>query len=696
MAENAASGGSLPPEGQSSPDLVLIRPSTCTEKKELSLEKLLDIAINEKNSVNFIFLKNVIFALLKHLKLENLQVSYNSDQDNSFFDASLIESKMNVQRSSGDVNDLITESFIQSRTNIGAEPGSRRSSIIGDSLKLQQAEHKIDGHDKDIKSIFDVLDQVSVTAKEGEIRSNDIQNVQNDLVEKVTDQEDKIEVLRESVTEVKGEMERLEETVSSRLSTNLQPGSGLGSVQWDVLSSTIKYDRTKEDKNTISTRIEEDEQIKDFVAAVDSTFDKFVVREDLHTKMADLEDKTDKKFNQLIDERLLALETRTRLSEKELGESLSSKQLVDPEFEKRITDMTNANINDVNSRIAQIEGHLYDIRRDMGILSDRIADIIDTEENETIAGFETEAEAEMRAAVEELESKYKDIESDLKKLISTDKSTERLFDQMNQMFEEFKMNTMTRDEFLIGIESKADKDEIGNIVQRDEYDNGLTCLNESLNILSDKLQEHGLIENRINILASETERKISRDELSMIQIEIKDEFIKLKQLMEIKEQNDKKRKAAWAAGGVKVNCISCSKQRYQKKKAFSYGNEAFDETGDSVYAALEFKEALPSKVTIGPYRTYELDAIRKLRKAGKPVGKALSNQLIGQQYLKEQAYRARPKTGRPCGGSHTRSHYQNRPASAHPSSSERIRKAFGNVEEISLYSKNGTIYRGAK
>ena len=32
MAENAASGGSLPPEGQSSPDLVLTRPSTCTEK----------------------------------------------------------------------------------------------------------------------------------------------------------------------------------------------------------------------------------------------------------------------------------------------------------------------------------------------------------------------------------------------------------------------------------------------------------------------------------------------------------------------------------------------------------------------------------------------------------------------------------------------------------------------------------------
>ena len=56
------------------------------------------------------------------------------------------------------------------------------------------------------------------------------------------------------------------------------------------------------------------------------------------------------------------METRTRLSEKELGESLSGKQLVHPRFEKLITDMANANINDVNTRTEQIEGHLSDIR----------------------------------------------------------------------------------------------------------------------------------------------------------------------------------------------------------------------------------------------------------------------------------------------------------------------------------------------
>ena len=32
------------------------------------------------------------------------------------------------------------------------------------------------------------------------------------------------------------------------------------------------------------------------------------------------------------------------------------------------------------------------------------------------------------------------------------------------MFEEFKLNTITKDEFLSGIEDKADKEEIANIV----------------------------------------------------------------------------------------------------------------------------------------------------------------------------------------------------------------------------------------
>jgi len=40
-----------------------------------SLGQVLDLAIDEKNAVNFIFLKNVISALLKVLKLEHEEIS---------------------------------------------------------------------------------------------------------------------------------------------------------------------------------------------------------------------------------------------------------------------------------------------------------------------------------------------------------------------------------------------------------------------------------------------------------------------------------------------------------------------------------------------------------------------------------------------------------------------------------------------
>ena len=44
------------------------------------------------------------------------------------------------------------------------------------------------------------------------------------------------------------------------------------------------------------------------------------------------------------------------------------------------------------------------------------------------------------------------------------------------------------------------------------------------------------------ILATETERKISREELTHIQKDIESEFGTLKKLMDIKEKADKKRK----------------------------------------------------------------------------------------------------------------------------------------------------------
>ena len=63
------------------------------------------------------------------------------------------------------------------------------------------------------------------------------------------------------------------------------------------------------------------------------------------------------------------------------------------------------------------------------------------------------------------------------------------------------------------------------------------------------MNSHNSFQHIKLFLADETERKISRTELSRIQNDIQNEFGTLKKLMDIKEENDKKRKAKWAAIG---------------------------------------------------------------------------------------------------------------------------------------------------
>ena len=45
-----------------------------------------------------------------------------------------------------------------------------------------------------------------------------------------------------------------------------------------------------------------------------------------------------------------------------------------------------------------------------------------------------------------------------------DETTEAQLSKINEMFEEFKMNTITKNDFVAGLGDKADKEEIANIV----------------------------------------------------------------------------------------------------------------------------------------------------------------------------------------------------------------------------------------
>lgn len=201
--------------------------------------------------------------------------------------------------------------------------------------------------------------------------------------------------------------------------------------------------------------------------------------------------------------------------------------------------------------------------------------------------------------------------------------------------------------------------------------------------------------------------------------------------MDIKEENDKKRKAKWAAIGIPVNCISCKDTSYQKKIPYAYG----DEDSTKVHAALEFMQPLSKKTTIGPYRSYELDTLRKLSKKGQPISHAINNKEVHRRRvnLEEEAKsrRMRMKVKRSAGGSHTKQQYQTNDdfnifsadfgssacTTTPKHSSQDLSRAQNQaksrkvppsvtkhaastdqlaIEEVLLYSSNGTVYRGAK
>jgi len=69
----------------------------------------------------------------------------------------------------------------------------------------------------------------------------------------------------------------------------------------------------------------------------------------------------------------------------------------------------------------------------------------------------------MKAIIDDLESKFTRMESDLMRLLKDD-TTEAQLSKINKMFEEFKMNTITKNDFVAGLGDKADKEEIANIV----------------------------------------------------------------------------------------------------------------------------------------------------------------------------------------------------------------------------------------
>ena len=138
------------------------------------------------------------------------------------------------------------------------------------------------------------------------------------------------------------------------------------------------------------------------------------------------------------------------------------------------------------------------------------------------------------------------------------------------------------------------------------------------------------IEGRINHLQSENERKIGKEELGHIRSEIGVELDNIRKLIEQKEKAEKMKKLKYAAGAIPVNCVSCSVPSMQKQHPYQNLGDR-----ENVYAALEQKLPLPGYRTIGPYKSYELDTLRKLGKGGTKVFDAIANKVRSPKYKPE-------------------------------------------------------------
>ena len=139
----------------------------------------------------------------------------------------------------------------------------------------------------DIKSIFDVLDQVSVTSTGAEVKAQKLESDQNSLAENVRNHVHKIAAIKTNVTKLNKEMTAVDNRVKEAVENGLP---------WDLFTAVMRFihDRSYEDREVIS-HSSQDPKISDFVSAIDATQMKYVLKDDLDERLYNLDEKYDQK-----------------------------------------------------------------------------------------------------------------------------------------------------------------------------------------------------------------------------------------------------------------------------------------------------------------------------------------------------------------------------------------------------------------
>ncbi|KAJ0181299.1 hypothetical protein K1T71_003384 [Dendrolimus kikuchii] len=249
--------------------------------------------------------------------------------------------------------------------------------------------------------------------------------------------------------------------------------------------------------------------------------------------------------------------------------------------------------------------------------------------------------------VQEMQDQLKQVHETALQLAAEKEDRQLHFNTLREQIELLKTIKLDREDMVEAMAEKADLRMLARKVSHDQFDMACDDLSRGLEHAIGKLtMQESLWQQALDDIQREIETKLDKIELSPV----KDFFNnKLKQLQENLKQMASLRREAEAAGTKKrllrdVNCISCDAQAMMQMETPS---------------AIPVSKPLPATLSMKPYLSYELDAIRKSQASNLPQRNMHDWEAIDKQMGQpKQPQKVRSETdkhmcNRYCGGSHT-------------------------------------------
>ncbi|CAB3237504.1 unnamed protein product [Arctia plantaginis] len=247
--------------------------------------------------------------------------------------------------------------------------------------------------------------------------------------------------------------------------------------------------------------------------------------------------------------------------------------------------------------------------------------------------------------VHTMQNQLKEVHDTALQLVTEKEERQHNINSLLEQIELLKAIKLDREDMTAALADKADLRVVARKVSHDQFEMACDDLAKGLEHALGKLNvQESLWQQALDDIQREIEMKLDRVELAPI----KDFFIKkMKQLQDNLKQMANLRREAEAAGTKSkllkdVNCISCDAKAYMQTEAGP---------------AVPPKPLQPS-MSMRPYLTYELDAIRKSQSSNVPHRNMHDWEKIDKQMTTPRVQKVRSETdkhlcNRYCGGSHT-------------------------------------------